>query len=297
MAIGSKVVTWIDGNWHEGNHPIIGSADHAVWLGSLVFDGARQFEGTRPDLDLHCDRLIASAETMGLLPPVDARTIQGLIEEGCRRFDDSEALYLRPMMWATRGGPGVIEPDPEDTGFAICIENYPMPEIGRFSLTISPYRRPRQDMALTAAKAASLYANNGRIVADARRRGFSNALSLDVDGYVAETASTNVFMVRDGEILTPVPNGMFLAGLTRRRVIGLLAAEGERVNETKLTVDDFRSADEIFVTGNIGKVVPVTRFEDRELGMGPISLGIRDMYWDFAHSAPDSGQARQDAAA
>ncbi len=297
MAIGSKVVTWIDGNWHEGNHPIIGAADHAVWLGSLVFDGARQFEGTRPDLDLHCARLIASAETMGLLPPVDAGTVQGLIEEGCQRFDASESLYLRPMMWATLSGAGVIEPSPEQTGFAICIENYPMPEIGQFSLTVSPYRRPRQDMALTTAKAASLYANNGRIIADARRRGFSNALSLDIDGFVAETASTNVFMVRDGEILTPAPNGMFLAGLTRKRVIGLLAERGETVSETRLTVDDFRSADEIFVTGNIGKVVPVTRFEDRELGMGQMSLGIRDLYWDFAHSVPASGQERQDAAA
>ena len=284
MAIGKKAVTWFEGAWHEGNVPIIGAADHAAWLGSMVFDGARQFDGVRPDLDLHCERIIASARTMGLVPPVDADHVFGLIEEGCRYFDNGEGLYLRPMMWATDGGPGVVELDPESTGFAICIESYPMPELGEFSLTVSPYRRPRQDMALTTAKAASLYANNGRIILDARKRGFSNALSLDIEDNVAETASTNAFMVRDGEILTPVPNGMFLAGLTRSRVIRLLADNGTRVVETSLTLDDFRAADEIFVTGNIGKVVPVTRLEDRELGIGNVSRRIREMYWDFAHS-------------
>lgn len=284
MAIGRKAVTWYEGDWFDGNTPIIGSTDHAAWLGSLVFDGARQFDGVRPDLDLHCQRLIDSAETMGLIPPVDAETVQGLIEEGCRRFGTDEALYLRPMMWAKEGGPGVVEIDPESTGFAICIETYPMPPVGQYALTVSPFRRPRQDMALTTAKAASLYANNGRIISEARRRGFANALSLDVYGNVAETASTNVFMVRDGEILTPVPNGMFLNGLTRQRIIKLLAADGIVVNETTLTVDDFRDAGEIFVTGNIGKVVPVTRFEDRDLNVGRTAMRVREAYWDYSHS-------------
>ena len=285
MAVGKEIVTWVDGQWHRGNAPIIGAADHAAWLGSQVFDGARQFEGVRPDLDLHAARIIRSAEVMNMLPPVDASTVQGLMEEGCGMFAPDAALYLRPMMWSRESSPGIIDATPESTGFAICIESLAMPEPGEFSLTVSPYCRPRPDMALTEAKAGALYANNARIMADARKRGFSNALSLDVNGHVAETASTNVFMVRDGVVLTPAPNGMFLNGITRQRVIGLLRADGLDVIETSLTLTDFDQAEEIFVTGNIAKVMPVTRYQDRELGKPRIGLRARELYWDYALSA------------
>lgn len=285
MAVGTEIVTWVDGQWHRGSAPIIGAADHAAWLGSQVFDGARQFEGVRPDLDLHSARIIRSAEAMGMIAPVDAATVQGLLEEGCNLFPPEAALYLRPMMWSRESTPGIIDAVPEATGFAICIEALPMPEPGAFTLTVSPYCRPRPDMALTEAKAGSLYANNARIMAEARARGFSNALSLDIDGHVAETASTNVFMVRDGVVFTPVPNGMFLNGITRQRVIGLLRAEGIEVIETSLTLADFDAAQEIFVTGNIAKVMPVARYLDRDLGAPRLGARARELYWDYALSA------------
>ena len=284
MAVSKDIVTWYEGQWHRGNAPIIKAADHAAWLGSTVFDGARQFEGTRPDLDLHSARIIRSAEAMAMIPPVDAATVQGLLEEGCAMFAPEAALYLRPMMWARESTPGIIDAVPESTGFAICIEALQMPEPGAFSLTVSPFCRPRPDMATTEAKAGALYANNARIMADARRRGFSNALSLDVDGNVAETASTNVFMVRDGVVFTPVPNGTFLNGITRQRIIALLRAERVEVQETSLTLADFDRAEEIFVTGNIAKVMPVERYQDRTLGTGPVAQRARELYWDYAHS-------------
>ena len=284
MAVSRDIVTWYDGQWHRGNAPIINAADHAAWLGSTVFDGARQFEGTRPDLDLHSARIIRSAEVMGMTPPVDADTVQGLMAEGCAQFAPDAALYLRPMMWSRESTPGIIDAEPDSTGFAICIEALAMPEPGGFSLTVSPYCRPRPDMATTEAKAGALYANNARIMADARKRGFSNALSLDVDGHVAETASTNVFMVRDGVVFTPVPNGTFLNGITRQRVMALLRADGVEVQETSLTLADFDRAEEIFVTGNIAKVMPVERYQERSLGTGPIAARARSLYWDYAHS-------------
>ena len=284
MAISKQIVTWFDGTWHDGNAPVIRAADHIAWLGSQIFDGARQFEGVRPDLELHSARLIRSAHAMGMVPPVDAETVHELLEEGCTHFAPDAELYLRPMMWSRDGSPGVIDLDPESTAFCICIEAMPMPQPGEYSLTVSPFCRPRPDMALTEAKAGSLYANNGRIMAEARKRGFHNALSLDADGHVAETASTNVFMVRDGEVLTPIPNGTFLNGLTRQRVMKLLQADGIRVIETSLSVEDFRRADEIFITGNIAKVMPVARLDDRDLAQGPVATRARELYWDFALS-------------
>ena len=284
MALGGTAITFFNGAWHDGNTPIMGSADHGTWQGTLVFDGARFFEGTTPDLDLHCQRLIRSASAMGMNAPVTAEKIEALVHEGIRRLGTDNALYLRPMMWSTEGSAAIIDPDPDATAFAICIETLPMPQIGPMPITVSPYRRPRQDMALTEAKAACLYPNNARIVAEARSRGFRNALSLDVEDNVAETASTNVFMVRDGVVQTPVHNGTFLNGITRQRVIRMLREDGLDVEECSLTVDDFRAADEIFLTGNASKVMPVSALDERPLQAGPVARRAREAYWDFAHS-------------
>lgn len=290
MAFGTTIHTWFDGRWQEGNTPILGAADHGTWQGTLVFDGARAFEGVMPDLNLHCARIVNSARAMGMEPVMDGPEIEALIREGVKRFAPGAALYLRPMMWSTEASPALIDARPESTRMAICIEDLPMPEPVGLSLTVSPYRRPRQDTALTEAKAACLYPNNARIIADARRRGFNNALSLDLEDHVAETASTNVFMVRDGVVFTPVPNGTFLAGITRARVIALLREAGVTVEETSLSVEDFHGAEEIFLTGNASKVMPVTRFEDRELPKGPVFETARAAYWAFAHDVMEPAE-------
>jgi Amino-transferase class IV len=106
------------------------------------------------------------------------------------------------------------------------------------------------------AKAGCLYPNNARALFNAHARGFDNALVRDVLGNVAELATSNVFMVKDGVVYTPIPNGTFLAGITRQRVIGLLRDSGITVVEKLLTSDDFDVADEIFSTGIIRKLRP-----------------------------------------
>lgn len=282
MAIGTICTTWFEGRWHEGNVPILGAADHATWLGTLVFDGARAFDGATPDLDLHCARLIRSAEIMGLQPCIEAEVVEDLCRAGIRRLERTGPLYIRPMMWSREGTQAMIDPDPTATGFAICIEDYPFAPLRPVALTMSPFRRPARDSALNDAKAACQYANNGRIIREARMRGFDNAISLDQEGYVAETGSTNIFLVKDGLVLTPVPNGTFLNGLTRQRVIALLRANGTEVKETRLLPGDFKDAEEIFMTANAQKIVPVTRFEQSELRSTATARRARELYWEFA---------------
>ena len=92
---------------------------------------------------------------------------------------------------------------------------------------------------------------------------------LDMLGNVAEFGNSNVFMARDGVVSTPVPNGTFLNGITRQRVIGLLRGDGVTVVEKTLRYADFLAADEIFSTGNFAKVAPIIRIDDRELTPGP----------------------------
>ena len=103
-------------------------------------------------------------------------------------------------------------------------------------------------------------------------------------GNVAELANSNVFMGKDGAVFTPVPNGTFLAGITRKRVIGLLRGAGIPVVETVMRYEDFETADEIFSTGNASKVLPVTRIGERSLQPGPFYRKARELYWEFAHS-------------
>jgi branched-subunit amino acid aminotransferase/4-amino-4-deoxychorismate lyase len=108
-----------------------------------------------------------------------------------------------------------------------------------------------------------------------RAKGYGNALVADALGNVAETATANIFMVRDGEVFTPIANGTFLAGITRARHISNLRADGHDVHETVLSFDDFRQADEVFMSGNMSKVTPVTAFDGTHYQVGdPGHLGL-----------------------
>src|SRR5881392_3351354 len=96
----SRTITFFEEKWHEGNVPIMGPRTHAAWLCSLVFDGARAFEGVTPDLDLHCARVNESAVKLYLKPLVSAGQWIELAREGIAKFDKDAALYIRPMYWA-----------------------------------------------------------------------------------------------------------------------------------------------------------------------------------------------------
>jgi branched-chain amino acid aminotransferase len=280
----SKTWTFFEGDWHEGNIGIMGPRTHAAWLCSVVFDGARAFEGVTPDLELHCARVNESAKKLFLNPTVSTEEWVRLAREGIRRFDKDAALYIRPMYWAENEGPWVQAHLPESTRWCLSIYEAPMRPPKGFSTTLSPYRRPTLETMPVDAKAGCLYPNNSRSLFEAQARGFDNAIVCDMLGNVAELATSNIFMAKDGVVFTPIANGTFLAGITRQRVIGLLRQSGVTVVEKTLTYQDFEKADEIFASGNYSKVVPVTRIGDRVLAFGPLYTKARELYWAFAHS-------------
>src|SRR5690606_10304329 len=165
------------------------------------------FEGISPDLDLHAARVNASAEALGLRPTKTPDEIVALTLEGLKKFDGGTAVYIRPMYWAEHGGYMGVPADPESTRFLLCLYESPMLPPSGFSLCVSPFRRPTMETMPTNAKAGCLYPNNGRAILDAQARGYENALVLDMLGNVAETAASNVFMVRDGGVVTPAADG------------------------------------------------------------------------------------------
>ncbi len=285
MAIGKVIWTYFKGEWQQGDTPVINAADHGAWLGSLVFDGARSFEGLVPDLDLHCARINESALIMGLKPTYTVQQLMDLTHQGLGNFSDDDAVYIRPMYWPTDGGAGTIIPDENSTEFCLCLEQLPMaPASATQTLCRTRYVRPMLNMAPVNAKAACLYANNARMIREAIARGYNNALVADALGNVAETATANIFMAKDDVVYTPVPNGTFLNGITRQRVIALLRDAGRNVVESTLCFEDFENADEVFMSGNISKVTSVVKFEDRDYEIGPVTRLARELYWQWART-------------
>lgn len=270
---------YFDGAWTETNPKIVGPATHAFWMSSVVFDGARAFDGFAPDLDQHCQRLIRSAEAIGLTAPVTWEEVYERSLEGIRQLPRDAELYIRPAIYAETG---FVNPDAESAKFVLAILNSPMPGFKGFSVCLSSQRRPARDMAPTDAKASALYPNSGRALREAAKRGFDNAVILDPNGNVAEFATANLWIAKDGTAITPAANGTFLSGITRARVIELLDNDGIPVEERAVTFKDVMDADEIFNTGNYGKVMPVTRIEDRELQPGPVARRAYDLYMEYA---------------
>lgn len=272
--------TFFDGKWHEGNLMNMGPMTHAPWLGSCIFDGARAFEGVAPDLDRHCERYVRSIRSFALREDNSAGKIADIAWDGIRKFPKGSALYIRPMAWAEDGH---VDVDIDSTRWSVSVYDEPLPPPNGFSVTASPFRRPSLEFAPTDAKAACHYPNSARAMREAKARGFDNAVMLDALGNVSELATANIFYAKDGEVHTPVPNGTFLVGITRARVMDLLRRTGHKVHERSLKWQEFLDADEVFSTGNFSKVMPITRVENRSLQPGPIAKKARELYWAYAH--------------
>ncbi len=285
MAFGKSIRTYWDGRWHDGDLAVMKAADHGIWQGTSVFDGARYFDGLCPDLDLHCARVNRSATALMITPTCAPEDMAAIIREGLQGFSADQAVYIRPMYWALHGSDLGIAPLPGATGFAISLEEVAMPDPAfATTLTRTRFRRPVLEDAVCNAKAGCLYPNNARMLVEAQAKGFGNALVADALGNLAETATANVFVVRDGVVFTPIANGTFLSGITRARHIANLRADGVEVVETVLTFEDAHGADEIFLSGNFAKVTAVAAFDGTEYRHRPMTERARRLYWDWAAS-------------
>lgn len=274
-----EALYWYDGQWLTENPKLLGPSDHAFWMASMVFDGARAFAGLTPDLDLHCQRVVRSAEKMLMKPALPWQRIQELCLEAVARFPAGSELYIKPMFFCADG---FLLPDAEQTQFVLHVFKVPLPGEQGFSACFSSFARSWPNMAPTDAKASCLYPNGQRAIREANLKGFDNAIMLDGAGHVAEFATSNLWIARNGRIATPVDNGTFLNGITRQRVLALLRADGVTVDERALTRADVEEADEVFSTGNYGKVVHVNRVETRSLSYGPLARHAYRLYMDYA---------------
>lgn len=273
-------ITYYDGEWHDGSPAVMGPMTQSFMHGSTVFDGARAFSRMVPDLDLHCARLLSSADVMGLDHDLTVQALCDLAVEGVKKFPPDAELYIRPAMWAEDG---FLIPEGK-ARFSLTLFDVAMPEPTGLKVCLSNYRRPEPDMAPTQAKAACLYPNTSLALREAQAKGFDNAVMRDGAGNVVEFGTSNLWYAKDGVAVTPAPNGTFLVGVTRNRVIDLFGKAGIEVREQTVCPEDLAEADEIFSTGNLGKVLPISRLDDRDLQPGPIFAKARELYFDYAKS-------------
>lgn len=272
-------IVWFDGEWYDGSKPIMSSMSQSYMHGSTIFDGARSYNNSIPDLHKHCERLINSSKIFGLNLPVSKEELINLCKEGVKYFENEAELYIRPSIFCEEG---FLIPDAQSSKLAITIFRAPMPSLEGFTAMLSSYRRPHPLSAPTLAKAACLYANTSLALSEAKSNGFDNVVMRDGEENIVEFGSANLFIVESERVITPEWNKTFLNGITKQRVISLLKEEGIDVLETKVSVDDLLSANEVFSTGNFGKVLPVRKIDKITYDIGVVCKKALSLYQRYA---------------
>jgi len=259
---------------------------HALHYGTSVFEGIRVYDARPFQLEAHMERMMRSAEIIRLIAPLSKAETIDINLELIRRSGLGNC-YLRPVMF--RSGPdlGVYAPE-NPVSFGVLIWDWPAifgAEAARRGIALTsrvPYRRPPPAGFPSEAKSSASYligAINRQVAAEA---GYDDSLILTHDGFVGEASGANLFVVQDGVVRTPPPEG-FLDGLTRQTVIGQLL-DGRRLEVTRLTLDDVYAADEVFLTGTAYEIMPVRRIDDRDFTPGPVTLRIAEAFRDLTHS-------------
>jgi len=285
-------VIWMDGAlvpWGEARVHVLA---HALHYGMGVFEGIRCYEGESGSaifrLEAHTRRLLASARILRLPVPYDEDQINRATVETVRA-NGLRACYIRPVAFLGYGAMGLYAPDNPVT---VAIAAWPwgsyLGEEGLVSgirVQTSSFARHHVNASMTRAKACGYYINSVLAKMDAKSAGFDEALLLDVDGYVAEGAGENVFIVKDGTLVTP-PLSSMLDGITRETVITLARERGLEVVERRLTRDDVYVADEAFLTGSAAEVTPIRELDFRVIGdgrRGPVTEALQGAYFDAVH--------------
>lgn len=277
---------WIDGKivpWREANIHIL---THGLHYASAVFEGERCYSGNIFKSTEHSERLIRSAQLIDMKMTMTVDQINQAKEEilAANKLTDA---YLRPVAWRGSEQMG-ISAQATLTHVAIACWEWPSyfsPEMREkgISLQTAKWRAPAPETAPTASKASCLYATHTMAKHAAEANGFTDALMLDYRGFVAEATGANLFMIKDGQIKTPIPD-CFLNGLTRQTVIELAKQLGLPLDETRITPEELKQADEIFLTGTAAEVTAVGKIDDTTYKVGPVTRQLRDAYESLVRS-------------
>lgn len=264
------MIIYLDGDFVPKERALISVFDHGLLYGDGVFEGIRAYHGRVFKLDEHLDRLYDSARTIALEVPVSKKEMQEVVLETLRRNDLSDA-YIRLVV--TRGvGDLGLDPRkcPRATIFCIAasIQLYPE-ELYREGLAVITVSTRRNIPTACIPRVKSLnYLNNIYAKMEANLAGVPEAIMLNAEGYVAEATGDNIFIVKEGVLLTPPTYVGILEGITRNAVMDLARKQGIPVEEKVFTLFDVYTADECFLTGTAAEVIPTVKVDGRLIADG-----------------------------
>ena len=302
MAINEAEFIWRNGEliaWRDAQVHVL---SHALHYGTSMFEGVRVYE--TPDgpmvfrLTDHMRRMIDSARIYSLaLPYSETELITA-----CKQVvaaNKLESAYIRPIAFIGYGSIGVVPPPetPIEVHIAAFSWGAYLGETARaqgVDVCVSSWNRLAPNTTPTAAKAGGNYLSSFLISREAKSRGYAEGIGLDTDGRLSEGAGENLFLIKDGRLLTPPASSSILQGITRDSVIKLAQREGLEVVEQTLPREMLYLCDEAFFTGTAAEITPIRSVDDKPTragGAGPITKLIQDKFFGLfdGSSADDWG--------
>lgn len=271
---------WMDGKmlpWRDANVHFL---THAMHYGTQVFEGERAYEGNIFRSVDHSKRLHKSAEIIHMPMHHTIEKIEDIKRE-VMEANGLENCYIRAAAWRGSEQMG-IDVQGTETHMAVAAWNWASyfdPEIRKvgISLMTSQYAKPAPNTAPTQSKCAGLYVLSTMAKYEAQQKGYTDAFMYDHEGYIAESTGANVFLIKDGEIHTPIAD-RFLNGLTRQTVIELAKGMGIHVEERRIKPEELSGFEEIFLTGTAAEITPVGKIDDHIFTVGPITKQLHEAY-------------------
>ena len=271
---------WYNGEFVEWQNATTHVLNHGLHYGSCVFEGLRVYGEKIYKLEKHTDRLFFSAQRMGIDVPYSKDEINRPHEETIKKMNIKYG-YVRPVIWR---GSEMMAISAQKNKINVAVATWEWPSyftkedrLKGISLQTAVWKRPPPDCIPTDTKAAGLYMICTLSKHEAEKNGYTDALMLDYKGRVSESTGSNIFLVINGEIHTPIPD-CFLNGITRQAVIEIAKNEGINVIERDIYPDEISKAEEIFLTGSAVEVTPVGKIDNQNFKVGDITTKISSLY-------------------
>ncbi len=270
-------------------------ATHAFNYGTAVFGGLRGYWNDEKKKVFifrpfdHYHRFLNSGRMMNMQIPFDEESLIQLTLELVRLENWQTDIYIRPLIYKADLGIGVRLHDLKDelTIFSMPFKQYVKNDTDAH-VTVSSWRRLDDNMIPARGKVSGAYANSALIKTDAQRAGFDEALVLNQNGHISEGSAMNIFMVRDGVVITPPVTDNILEGITRRTAMELAKNElGLPVVERSIDRTELYICNELFMTGSAAQIVAITKVDYRPIGtgkMGPVAGKIRELFDGVIHA-------------
>jgi len=266
---------------------------HALHYGTGVFEGIRGYWSDEAEemyllrCEDHYRRWIANCRVLGMDPQRSPTALAELTAELIRLNHFRTNVYVRPVCYMSSPRVGV-RPDGKSSFFIVAIPfGVYLPADNGIHAGVSTWRRVEDAAIPCRAKICGAYVNSVLATAEAQANGYDEAIFLNESGHVAEGASCNLFLVRDGKLITPSPSDNILEGITRAAIMEIAQRELHvEVAERSVDRTELYIADEVFLTGTAVEIAPVTRVDRRQVGdgrPGPLTLRLRRMFDDIVH--------------